>query len=177
MHRIINASFPRSGHHMMLGVLQNYFGDEMKCCKWSDDFEKRPHLCPETNFTMVHDMHLTFPGNDPYWKYLVLVRHPIYSLASWRIHKKLDDGNICEDLGVTQQKLEFWAKWMNKWVLSPVNNRLIVQYESLVSNPFSVFEKIIRFCSDSPVDAMKLKRYITEIAPVPNTTDNWIGWL
>lgn len=179
MHKIINASFPRSGHHVMRDVLQMYFGDEMKYCKWSDDFEKRPTVCGETNFTMIHDLHLTFPISDE-WKYLVLVRHPIYSLASWRIHHKRDKGDICEDQEISKQKLEFWAKWVNKWVLSPVPNRLIVQYETLCREPLFVLYHVAMFICGRAVNQDRLSACIEHfnIRPnIPNTTASWIGWI
>lgn len=163
----------------MCNILQSYFGDELKYCKWSDDFEKRPTVCVETNFTMIHDLYLTFPLSDQV-KHLVLFRHPLYSLASWRIHFKRDSGNICEDQDISKQKLELWAKWVNKWVLSPVPNRLIVSYERILENPTVALSKIIHFISNDMVNEERLSLSLLAnpvVSNMPNTTDQWIGWL
>jgi hypothetical protein len=76
-------------------------------------------------------------------------------------------------------KLEFWAKWFNKWVLTHIPNRLIVQYESILENPLPSFEAIVRFMGDDSPRMDRLNDCITQanIRKVPNSTAKWIGWI
>lgn len=178
IHKTINVSFPRSGHHMLVEVLKCYFGDEFHYCEWHSDYYKRPDVCAETNFTKTHDHHLTWPVS-PEYHHLVQVRSPLYSIASWRIHHKGQFRYFYEDQEVSKQKVEFWAKWVNKWILSPVPNRLIVQYESLIMRKSNVWRKVVEFVSPDAVNMDKLCHCIDVVNPRPieNTTDDWIGWL
>lgn len=180
MNRVINISFPRSGHHMMLEVLRRYFGDDLKYCEYYTEFRKRPELCGETNFTKYHDHDLTWPVDFKYCdKYLVTVRHPLYSIASWRIHHRDELGDVVENQERSKQKVKLWADWVNKWVLSDIPNRMIVQYESMVRDPCAAFFKIIPFLSEEKMDFNKLSHSIdaSAIRHIPNTTKDWIGWI
>ncbi len=178
LNRVIFASFPRSGRHLTMDVLTPYFGDDLKVCDWLKDFRKRPEINPETNFTKIHDQYLTHPI-DPQYKYLVVVRHPIYSINSWRLHHRDEHGEILENQETSRWKLEFWAKWFNKWALSDIPNRLIVQYESMISNPMSTFESMIRFVGDKEPELDRLMDIVerANIGPKPNSTAQWIGWI
>lgn len=181
LHRVINATFPRSGHHMMANVLSYYFGDNFKYCEWYSEPDKRPHICPETNFTKTHDFNLQWPITNDF-KYLVLIRHPIYSLASWRHHLETEEGEVTGDMlnTVAKEKLKFWCDFICKWVLPPIPNRMIVEYETLISEPLRCFEPIVRFMGDDEPDLRSLRDCITRAdikRDKPNTTKDWIGFI
>ncbi len=179
MNRILNISFPRSGSHLTCEVLSNYFGDSFKFCNYHTDFRKRPELCKETNFTKNHDHDLTWPVNfDHCDKYLVTVRNPLYAIASWRVHHRDEGGDIVESQERSKQKVKFWADWVNKWVLSDIPNRLIVQYESMVTSPNRTFSQIVNFISGE-CGAVKLNDAVDKanVRHIHNTTQDWIGWL
>lgn len=178
MNKIINATFPRSGHRLLLGILSLYFESDLHHCEWYMEPEKRPEVCPETNFVKTHDFELDWPVVDG-WKYLVTIRHPLYSVASWRVLDRLLTGDYDCDNVAGKWKTEFWSKFVNKWVLSPVPNRMIVQYESMIEKPKHTFASIIRFVSGVEPNHEKLNGILNRatIHPMPTEVHGWLQWI
>lgn len=178
MNKVINATFPRSGHNLVHRVMSMYYEEEFKHCEWYMDVDKRPEVCPETTFVKTHDFELDWPIQDD-WKYLVTIRHPLYSVASWRVLDRHLTGD--EDLNndAARWKAEFWAKFVNKWVLSPVPRRMIVQYESMIERPLYTFSAIARFVSGKEPDAGKLSDILkrVNIRPMPTEVHGWLKWI
>lgn len=165
LYKTVCVSYPRSGQSLLKPVLSDYFGDRFKYCEWYDEPEKRPNVCAETNFVKTHDRDLNWHIRED-WKYLVLVRHPIASVASWKIMEQEGNYNI-------GWKLDFWAKWTTRWVIGTIPNRMILSYESLVNDPFPVLHTLIWFLSGDG-DNERIKSLIQKhnISPRTNHARN-----
>lgn len=139
------VSYPRSGHHALVSVLQAYFGNEFHYC---ESYET-PHLKIGqpgvlTNYQKNHDFGMDtelVPGR----RYLVQIRHPLEAIESWEEHDLL----VGAEPSTPQAKLNQWVWFVNKWLYSPVPQRLVVWYQDLVTRPFEVCTSVIQFITGS----------------------------
>lgn len=57
--------------------------------------------------------------------------------------------------------LEYWRRFINKWVLNPPKNAIVFSYEDLISDPFATLSRVITFLSDDEIDVAWLKQVIS----------------
>lgn len=152
--------YPRSGHQMLLDILQEYFGKRLVYCEIYKDGEHAIDVDEHTNYQKNHDFDLnTFIKGDR--KYLVQVRDPLDSLASrWEMQTR--EGSVTDGEEDWRRSMKewaiFWSGFVNKWVFSPVPNRLIVRYEDLLNNPMDTAANAIQFIEGRPnTDIPKLR--------------------
>jgi hypothetical protein len=147
-------------------------------CEWYEDKDKRPGVCPDTNLVKTHDRDLDWPIRED-WKYLVLIRHPLFAVRSWQqFDREGGDYNI-------PWKLEFWNQFVLKWVIRPVPNRLVVFYETLVNSPAYALASIIHFL-ETDQSELSQTRYLERlndliqkhaIAPRRVNLHDWIDYV
>jgi hypothetical protein len=156
-------SFPRSGHHALTAVLRHYFGDELKYCdNYNSLASDQMKNSTVTNFQKEHDLTLDYPlAGDV--KYLIQIRNPIHAIQSWIDFDAVVTGinankSPVEWRNVFSERLLFWKRWYKKWVLSDINPRLVVEYESLIASPVSTLQQIILFMTNGRhADDVRLK--------------------
>lgn len=174
IYKTVAVSYPRSGQSLIQPVLSEYFGTRFHYCEWYNDKEKRPNVCAETNFVKTHDRDLAWHIRDD-WKYLVLIRHPLFAVNSW---KRFDQEDGDYNVG---WKLDFWAKFTTRWVVNDVPNRKIVFFESMISNPLVALSDIILFldATSTTVNLPLLESLISKyaIGPRHNHTKEWLGYV
>lgn len=169
-------SFPRSGHHALKAVLADYFGNELHYCdNYVDPTTDRLGANEDTNYCKEHDLKLAEPV-IPGIRYLIQVRNPIASIQSWiefdsrvgAINHTASRESWSETF---REKLEFWNHWFDKWILSDIWPRLVVPYETLVSNPFSTCESVIQFMTSQHPNPERLRKALERFPivarPVP----------
>lgn len=141
------VSFPRSGHHALVNALKIYFGSRLKYC---DPYKDKPG---DWNLLKSHD----FACGEPLirgYRYIVLVRNPIHSICS-RLDQMRREGNTSLVPGSESERVEFRAqldyfnRFVHKWVASPVENRVVVSYEKLVSAPAFALHGVIQHMAQS----------------------------
>lgn len=165
-------SFPRSGHHGLKMVLADYFGDELVYCdNYVDDPSLRLGTHADTNYCKEHDLNLDLPIDDRF-RYLIQVRDPLYAIPSWiefdsRVGAVRHTETREEWFKVYQERTVFWQKWVEKWILSNIWPRLVIPYDTLVTNPFSTCESVIQFMTGEHPDPKKLKRSLERFPLTP----------
>lgn len=162
IYRTANISFPRSGHHALKAILAEYFGPEFRYC---DNYTDDPSLWMRdnegTNYQKEHDLALDYPSDFEGVKYLIQIRDPVLAIQSWidfdaRVHKNRN-ADRSQWRQAFQEKMTFWQKWFNKWVLKSIPDRLVVPYTHLVAMPFGTCESVIQFMTGQHAAPDRLK--------------------
>ena len=164
MNYIQGISFPRSGHHMLIRRLTEYFSiisssdvcirhhsrkssdintdkNSFVYCEFYNACQTSPCIDERCNFQKSHDFSLDLPiKNEQY--YLVQIRNPIDAITSlFELSLKtgwynLKDTPECwEEFFDTQ--LRFYQQFYNKWVRQKKNNIDVFWYDSFLENPAS----------------------------------------
>lgn len=173
---IINVSFPRSGHRFLREILSGYFEN---CFVFYEPYTKNVTNRPDANFTLknvnyvkTHDFHLTgrrvlifeFPKNR---RYLVQIRHPLESIASY-YEFSVKHGHIRHDNEVEwhkflTEKLNYWKRFNNVWLLKKPPDSLLISYDDICSDTFKAAKKAIRFLTNqTSIDSIRLAKVIKD---------------
>jgi len=146
------VSFPRCGHHMLVEVLESYFGTSFRYCGYYGMCQQRP--CPGeiTHLQKNHDHELEMP-TDADLDYLVQYRHVLGAIVSQYEHLlkqgKAQDSQACWET-FALEKLPQWESFVHKWVLDNSNPRAIkLDYQEVLDDPWSKFAAIIQFFAPS----------------------------
>ena len=159
---IQGISFPRSGHHMLIRKITEYFSsisntdvcikhhsrkasntdtdkNSFVYCEYYNACQTIPCIDKRCNFQKSHDFTLDLPLNTEQ-QYIVQIRSPIDSITSlFELSLKtgwynLEDTQKCWELFFDNQ-LDFYKKFYNKWVAQKKNNIDIFWYDSFLENP------------------------------------------
>lgn len=171
LHRTECLTFPRSGHTLLHRLLSDYFVDgELHYCEMYDEPEKVLDRDPTTNFQKNHDLQLATPIRDDR-QYLVQIRYPIDTIISW--YKMACKANISDApqawMECAFEVSSLWLRFYRKWVLSPVPNRLIVNYSDLVAQPVETLERTIDFLGCTNPDRSRIVRCCVDADIRPRT--------
>ncbi len=185
---VINVSFPRSGHHLLVDCIRDVVGPELRYCESYGHCRRVPCPSPSTNWQKTHDFGLAVPIDGTH-RYIVQYRHPIDSIASW-YRWELERGIRAEwngtmatrilrrvpgwpALAVTvrpdtparwgsfaRDKLQFWRRFVDKWLLSTSDvDLLALPYDQLVSQPRVELGRVLGFVAPGlDVDSADLDR-------------------
>lgn len=153
-------TFPRSGHGLLLRLLEAYLGaDEFAYCQVNMQPTRRFDSDAGTRFQNSHDIELDTPIDDDCF-HLVQIRYPIESIVSW-YRKASKEGGVADDPHAWQQfailKASFWMRFYKKWVLGPIPNRHIVNYADLVLNPEESLSAIVSQLIDGTPDSKRIE--------------------
>lgn len=187
MEKILNLTFPRSGHHLLVDILKSYFNDKMNYCEFYNSNNNcgcfggtNPgnQLCvkEKTNFQKHHDFEklfheprvLTVP-KDLDRKYLILYRSKYPALVSWyemfldeEDNKKVEHSE--EDFrNFMNWATNFYDKWIEKWVEDKeIENKLVITYEELTSNTVEIVAKVVEF-SEERISRSRIKDAIIDV--------------
>lgn len=179
-------SFPRSGHHAMMGFMKRvsdladdycefyncktHDGKAIDCPKKLLSWRLKGQQCGAgRRVTKTHDFDLALPIRRK-WKYVVQYRHPVPAIQSWyeleSRKKNLDAARFA------RESLRFWKAFMEKWVFSlpAADNVLRVNYDTLAR--VETLREVAGFCQaqlDIPrgfSPNFALRRSTEEIPPV-----------
>jgi hypothetical protein len=161
---ILIASYPRSGYHLIDDILVKYFHFKtakynIDCCKGAEC--KDP---ADTNPLQLHRTHDFHGKTDPaqYSKIITLYRSdPVEQIDAYirfiRLQMKYNHSMSTDDhctFHSTQQpytiqeirhKYIFYNQFLNKWILQPPTNSLVIDYNTLVSEPVKTLSEIQLF--------------------------------
>lgn len=160
VHRTECVSFPRSGHHLLEGLLLRYYGEQgMRYCEQYAHPERRLDLDPETRFQKNHDFDLDTPIRRDR-RYLVQIRYPLDSLVSlFKLNVTQagipDNGANWTNFAIN--KTGYWMRFYKKWVLDHVDGRLVVNYADLVDRPEAMLTAVVRFLGESEPDLGRIR--------------------
>lgn len=162
MDYIQGISFPRSGHHMLIRRLTEYFSiiscsdvcirnrsrktndidtskNSFVYCEFYTTCQTIPCIDERCSFQKSHDFSLDVPIKKEL-HYLVQIRNPIDAITSlFELSLKtgwynLKDTQECWELFFDDQ-LVFYRNFYNKWVVQKKNNIDIFWYDSFLENP------------------------------------------
>jgi len=174
---VVNASFPRSGHRFLRELCVGYFGRNMR---FYDTYSKNAIISGKVtneaaltcNYIKTHDFDLEgfsivndiFPLRR---KYLVQVRHPLESIASY-YEFALKNNEIKQDtkknwLLFLNEKLAYWEGFCKTWLYEDSKQVLLVKYEDLYTNTALEMHKVIKFITNAEyVDKEKVLSLINK---------------
>lgn len=162
------VSYPRSGHHAMIGFLsrisnldedyceyykcEKHNGQAIPCPKSKMHWRMKKGCCGAGKRLLKnHDFDLKLPYNKTD-KYIIQYRHPLLSIQSWY---ELESKKNNYDWGTFfNEKLGFWVAFIEKWVLAHQNSQNVLLVPHLSLKQASTIEKIIRFVG-SDIDPNK----------------------
>lgn len=133
MQRTRFVTFPRSGHHWLVSMLQERLGSEFVYSEYYDA-HKTLENSPEVTAQKTHDFELDVEKKEEYL-HIVQCRVIDDCIKSWE--------KIAPDW--PPEKPLFYGKFASKWIVSPVPNRLIVYYHDLVASTDEWVDRIISF--------------------------------
>lgn len=177
---IHSISYPRSGHHILMACLKDYFGDRMHYCEYYTHCQTTP--CPEggseINIQKSHDNQLD-EIISPTKRYILQYRNPIKSLVSQCYnHEKYvwnKESTFEEWETFSNYKMELWEGFMKKWAQGNKEyNLLHLLYEDFLTDPKNFLEKTIKYINPTEVlDSSKLDKILKErkIEPKRNIED------
>lgn len=183
---VAGVSWPRSGHHLMERLVQNYFGESFRYCFFYRDDPACCHTFPCTqagvNFTKYHDFELSgrIVEGVPYLvQYRALTPATI---SDFELYLR-DDGDVGEDTvesfrAFARYKADGWAAFMAKWVDAQFpTERLLVRYEDFVSDAHGVLRSAIPFFAPGEVlNEERLNHVIDTEHHVAVSKQNGVEW-
>lgn len=151
-HRTRWVTFPRSGHHWTVRMLQHALSEIVY-----DEHHttgKTLENSPELHLQKTHDFDLDVPIS-PEFRHIVQVRDFVKSMESWKLQR--DDMHLPKMELATM--LAFYHAFVLKWIIGDVPNRLIVHYSDLLTWPHATLSEIIEHvCAIDPGEALTLAR-------------------
>ena len=162
MYRSEVISYPRSGYHLIKRLVSRYFAKEFNATTVYSNPSNNIYNNPTITFQKNHDLPLTTKTtNDKDVRYLVIIRYPLESLVSYYKFQSERSGIEHSRSGweyFALSKIDYWIKFYDKWVVSKIENRCVLNYGSLMLDPYTELGKVIRFLleSDREVDNEKI---------------------
>ncbi len=171
------VSYPRSGHHLTVRLLTDYFQEDFRYCTFYD----RPEGCcqqfpcssQDVRLTKNHDMELGISialgiPKVPEVPYLVLVRNFLEAVVSdynlFLRRQPSDDREAWQAFAC--RKMEYYRRFVRKWLMSDDGlEKLVVRYEDLTSQPEANLGRMVNFFC--PLVPVKLERLREVVAAAP----------
>ncbi|WP_290653987.1 hypothetical protein [Idiomarina sp.] len=145
------VSFPRSGHHRLIKILDmvcglgndycefytctSYNGKNIDCCMSDKGWKKKDFSCgADKRNIKCHDFDLNLNYSESF-NYLVQLRHPFLSIESWFEMEKSKGKNLPCWEEFFEEKMEFWVDFIDKWVsrYGGCENVRILKYDDIAS--------------------------------------------
>jgi hypothetical protein len=161
--RTFIVSFPRSGHHYTVNLLDKLFGIGNDYCELYRCVNSKNHkiMCPafflrpwlkvpcraSRTYQKNHDFTLKL-AFKPQYRYVVMYRYPLESICShyslWRERRNWRANAPFKEFART--RIDYWNGFMTKWVLENQSapNKFVLKYEDIVRDIESALA-LIRF--------------------------------
>jgi hypothetical protein len=150
LHRTLCPTFPRSGNTFVMLTLGDYFGTDR--FRFADVYkfpEQGFQKDPKCVMQKTHDFDFVDQPQKQ-WKQLVQIRNPLDALASWQVLKTKEGTAPNKPRQWWKEQMDYYAKFVKKWILDDVPNRLVVTYEKLMADPVGVMCDIVLFIEHEP---------------------------
>jgi len=151
------VTFPRSGHHLLVDCLQEYFGGEMRYCENYHHCNSVPCTDPLTNVQKTHDFDLDVKQDERH--VVAQVRARADAIQSWS-ELKCREGWFPERTEKWIKDAElFYDRWVMKWVVS--GRFPVVAYEWLTTHPEDAVASVVkRMTGSSAVDTDRVEKIV-----------------
>ena len=170
---VCGISWPRSGHHLLVRLLQGYFDDAFGYCEFH-----RPQDCckvfpcarrGQINFSKNHDFGQETP-QLPDQTYLIQHRAFIPSVVSgYELSPDRDgDDNAATFRTYAAKRWGPYAMFRDKWITSDFGTkRAVLLYEDLTSDPVTAMQPVVAlFAPDHPYDSDLMARVAASVAGI-----------
>ena len=152
MDHVVGISWPRSGHHLLVRLLELYFGDTFTYC---DPYAKKPGCCgtipcqkrDQVHFTKSHDFQLDVP-QEKGLKYLIQYREFISSVVSnFELHVLHGGEDSMRGFQLfASAEFDRYLDFLGKWVFSDfATSQFLLDYDRLVSDPGAVLAEVANY--------------------------------
>ena len=172
MNSVTGVSLPRSGHHLLMTILQCYFGESFRYCAgyYTANCCHATPCSRGATFTKSHDFDLNLPIK-PGVNYLVQTRDHGSAIASdfemaVRINFCLDTES--EFVEFAKRRLQYYHGFHMKWVAP--GQFTCIEYADILFDPVDAAARAINlFDPFNPPDYTRLKAIIAmlDIKPRP----------
>lgn len=95
--------------------------------------------CPWITAQKTHDFQLNVP-KSPQFVHVVQIRSRWPSISSWCKLLGCDERTLFRVAGVQK---DFRCQWLEKWVVDPVPNRIVLRYEDMLKDPRGTVDFVI----------------------------------
>jgi hypothetical protein len=159
---VFSKSMPRSGHHLLVDLLLEYFGRDMAYCEFYGDSCCGQQPCQRASLPMLgnhffiqksHDLGL----NDPKLEgspYIVQYRHPIPRLQSnWDhfVHVQRVPDTEAAFRAFARAETDYFIRFWHRWVVDSPAWSMALAYESLSSDPRGSVSGVVTMLEPDPV--------------------------
>lgn len=162
--RVYVKSMPRSGHHLLVNMLCEYFGAAIHYCEFYRGLPSCCHAIPcrqpfdpllQNDFFMQksHDFQDDDPVNLP-GKYIIQYRHPVPRMQSnfdHYVHVNDKEDSAAHFRRFARGDMRYYVRFWKKWMKDPQPNFFLVSYEALVGIPRETFVRLLHFLDDDHV--------------------------
>ena len=150
--RAISVSIPRSGHTLLMYVMEEYLADFHYCEYYTppDCCKSFPCTKPCVDVQKSHDFDLLLT-QDSGLRYIVQYRNPLFSSVSdFLLRQERSPDNNCDSiyywLGYILQRRDFWRSFVQKWVFEQTLPYIIlISYEEILISTLSTFSRLLKF--------------------------------
>lgn len=189
-------SIPRSGHHLMVNLLFQYFSPDGKAphfqgqdarnsirkgiissgrfhyCEYYSHCKSVPCSDPRTNYSKNHDFGRHLPP-ETFPRLIVQIRHPLASIISYFQFKNLilpNPDNAAEFRQMMASAKNYWRHFIHTWVLdNPNPEKLVIRYETLIGQPQETLAKVLAYLDpETPLNPNRLTTIIQAEGISPN---------
>ena len=181
--RILISTFPRSGHHLLIRIIDEYYGSRFLYYKrTSRNVEKtKKHVVYNkhadlTEFSPIPFKQVSLQKNhdyglcrgqesnfeylsDKFSKHIIQIRHPLESIVSFYYHRsKTKVLNRCwEDFAV--DIMHWWKKFVEQWIECSLPE-LLIRYDRFVKDPFKTVIKVLELMGETKINKKKLSEIL-----------------
>lgn len=158
---IVSVSIPRSGHHMLMNLLRDVFGETFTYCVFyagSPCCQTIPCTRP-VSIQKSHDFELDQPIDNKLL-YIVEYRNFVSSTISDYKMFASNNGADCRSLWLNFAflRMEYYTRFLEKWALEERGNVLCVNYDEVMINPVQQIRRVIDFtglqAENEPADVL-----------------------
>ncbi|RXF73027.1 hypothetical protein [Hansschlegelia zhihuaiae] len=162
---IIGASIPRSGHHHLARLVEDYFGPRLKYCSVYDVVGCcRQAPCAKAEgramvFQKSHDFAFRLPRDISGAIYLIQHRHPVSNAISGAELRSRKSGMRppSESLGARiryydflAHRLAYYKRFHDKWMVAPPARAALIDHARLEHEPEAVLQEIAELVGSPP---------------------------
>jgi hypothetical protein len=172
---VANVSLPRSGHHLLVRMLQLYFGPRFGYCEYYGP--RRTVVCCDRfpcarggriSTSKNHDFgfRAAVPAGLPV---IVQIRRPVEALVSeFELHVRNGQPDTAEEFrAFAEHRVDRFRRFHEKWVEAPVEPRVVIWYEALCADPVDTFASAARLFVEEDIDR---ERAAAVFADLPHVT-------
>lgn len=174
---VANVSWPRSGHHLLVRLLIGYFGPRFGYCEYHGPSATKEWPCcghfpcrkrGTISMSKNHDFELDspIPTDVPI---IVQWREPLAAIQSeFELAHKAGHPDTAAAFAIfAEKRAAKYRAFVGRWLESPIEGRLGVEYDELVTDPWSILTSALALWGELEPEPGRLA---SAIASVPHVS-------